>query len=491
MECVKVLPGQLVWAPELNRLPTGKHGVLVNAVELGNRPKYYVQHYSSAALGDAFGPYALDQILVFCRQLKTFLVSKGSAEVYLTSKTGDAEEHTNACVLLGAYLVLVQRWSTSQIVKVLGKREADRAFTCSWQQYGRVMTVIACWEGLDVAARHGWINRDCLHDDVFTEFLCTKYRSMAATYDASWIVPGKLMVAADPITTFHDPNPDTFGKLWSREDSCPLSPTPNDTHEVPLLNARAARKPAECVIDALGGDSDCPEVAGGEDEDAKTDSTEYPQYLMTTTRQSTASTGFTKDVVDIDGASSTETVCKEYDFHISSNEEEQHEKSFSDFLEESEVKLMVRCNYSHEHGMPNMTYCADNLKQYGVDHKDIQFVDRDGGLPGRYHVEAMLKAGAPMLEGDEGSVLVHCKGGFGRSVVLACCLAIHTYDISGRALLGWVRIARPGAITNVLQEEFLISLQGRADVARFAGTRQPAVNEDIAQAGCHVGCTVQ
>jgi predicted protein tyrosine phosphatase len=244
-------------------------------------------------------------------------------------------------------------------------------------------------------------------------------------------------------------------------------------------------------LNALGGDSDCPEVGGGEDDDAKTDSTECPQCLMTPTPQSTASTGITKTVVDLDGASSTETVCKEYDFHISSNEEEQHEKSFSDFLEESEVKLMVRCNYSHEHGMPNMTYSAADLKQYGVDHKDIQFVDRDGGLPGRYHVEAMLKAGAPMLEGDAGSILVHCKGGFGRSVVLACCLAIHTYDISGRALLGWVRIARPGAITNVLQEEFLISLQGRADVARFAGTRQPAVNEDTAQAGCHVGCTVQ
>jgi hypothetical protein len=487
----------LVWAPELDRLPAGKDGVLVNAVDLGNRPKYYVQHYSTAALSDAFGPFALDQILVFCRQLKMFLIKKSSTEVYLTSKKDDSEEHTNACVLMGAYLILVQRWSTSQIVKVLGRKEAERTFTCSWQKDGRAMTVIACWQGLEVAERHGWINSDCLNDDVFTDFACSKYRSMVATYDASWIVPGKLMVAADPITTFYDPNPDTFVKLWSTDEvSSPLSPPPNDTHKVPLLNTKAERKPAEYVsyrkmkyLNALGGDSDCPEVGGGEDDDAKTDSTEYPHCLMTMTPQVTESVDFTKEAND--GASSTETVCKEYDVSATSNENKQHEMSFSDFLEESEVKLMVRCNYLHEHGMPKMTYSTNNLTQYGVDHKDIQVIDRDGGLPARYHVAAMLDAGTPVLEADAGAVLVHCKGGFGRSVVLACCLAIHTYDIPGRALLGWVRIARPGAITNVLQEEFLISLQGRADVARFAGTRQPAVNEHAARVGCSGGCSVQ
>jgi predicted protein tyrosine phosphatase len=503
MEGLKVLPGRLlVWAPELNRVPAGRNGVLVNAVELGDRPKYYVQHYSDAALSHAFGPFALDQILVFCRKLKALLVRQSSGEVYLTSKKDDAEEYTNACVLLGAYLVLVQGWTTSQIVKVLGKKEADRAFTCSWQKDGKAMTVIACWEGLEVAERHGWINRDCLHDDVFTDFACSRYRSMVAIYDASWIVPGKLMVAADPVTTFMDPNPDTFQKLFSTDEvSSPLPPPPNCSHEVPLPSKSVARKPAEHAsyrkmeyLNALGGDSDYPEDGGGVNDDAKTDSTEW--LVTTLTPQITESTAVPTEVVDIDDGvsdvlSSTETVCKEYQVHVTGKETEQCEKSFSDFLQESEVTLMIRCNYSHEQGMPKMNYCADKLKHYGVDHQDIQFVDRDGGLPSRSHVAAMLEAGAPVLQGDRGAVLVHCKGGFGRSVVLACCLAIHSYDIPGRALLGWVRIARPGAITTVLQEEFLISLQGRADVTRFAGALQPVDNEDAARPGCRVGCTVQ
>lgn len=67
-----------------------------------------------------------------------------------------------------------------------------------------------------------------------------------------------------------------------------------------------------------------------------------------------------------------------------------------------------------------------------------------------------------------GAILVHCKGGFGRSVVLAACLAIERVDISGAAALGLFRIMRPGAITTRRQEIFLTSFKGSADVRRFA-----------------------
>jgi len=59
-------------------------------------------------------------------------------------------------------------------------------------------------------------------------------------------------------------------------------------------------------------------------------------------------------------------------------------------------------------------------------------------------------------------------GGFGRSVVLAACLAIERVDISGAAALGLFRIMRPGAITTRRQEAFLKSFKGAADVRRFA-----------------------
>jgi protein tyrosine phosphatase (PTP) superfamily phosphohydrolase (DUF442 family) len=337
---------------------------------------------------------------------------------------------------------------------------------------------------------------------------------MVSTYDASWLVPGKLMVAADPITTVHDPNPDTFQLLWSTEDMNDDAPddidrlaAPDDIHRIALLNrsvVRPFRRPFRHddksrqmkYLNTLGGDCYCPD----DNDDANTDSTETPQCLMQRlmppTPQTSIGSDATKDairkVVDLDdGASSVETVCKEYHYPVTTNGEQQQVKSFSDFLQESEIQLMIRCNFQHEQGMPTQTYSADKLKKYGVDHRDIQFVDKDGGLPARRHVAAMIRAGAPVIEADAGAVLVHCKGGFGRSVVLACCLMIHTYDVSGRALLGWMRIARPGAITTPQQEEFLMSLKGQADVDRFAGIYQEANDEDAARTACRVGCTVQ
>merc|ERR1712242_160063 len=56
----------------------------------------------------------------------------------------------------------------------------------------------------------------------------------------------------------------------------------------------------------------------------------------------------------------------------------------------------------------------------------------------------------------------------GRSAVLAACLAIDRFHVSGEAALGFFRIMRPGAITCPKQERFLKSLKTADDVRRFA-----------------------
>jgi len=495
-----ILPGQLIWGPVL----TVKDAFSVNALELGDCPKYYVQHYSAKALSHAFGPFALDQILVFCRRLKALLASRSCGQhppVQLTTKS--CEEHTNACVLLGAYLVLVQGWPASKIVKVLGKHEAERRFVCSWQDKSKkMMPVQACWEGLEVAVEHGWINTDCLNDDVFTDFACSKFRKMVATFDASWLIPGKLLVCADPITTVHDPNPETFRFLCSSEaPKVNQEPLGHVSSFSPILPTLA---PAGNLGHVKTANEDCDAL--DDKEDAMSNSTATPQclqgsYISTPiVTESTCQDDSKPSVMSLsaiqvvsidDGASSVETVCKQYEhLGVTNNTELPAQmNSFSDFLQDCNVKLMVRCNFGHEQGMPAFGYSADKFKQYGINHKDIQFLDKGGGLPERCHVAEMLKEGTSFFEADAGAVLVHCKGGFGRSVVLACCLAIHAYDIPGRALLGWVRIARPGAITTVQQEEFLISLKGSADVARFAGLGRCSYK--AALPSCREGCAVQ
>merc|ERR1719401_2218483 len=111
--------------------------------------------------------------------------------------------------------------------------------------------------------------------------------------------------------------------------------------------------------------------------------------------------------------------------------------------------------------MVQRSYDPHSWSELGIVHRDM--VMRDGGCPSKDDVRRALRS-ASAAE----AILVHCKGGFGRSVVLACCLIVDRYDVPGEALLGWVRVARPGAINSTRQERFLTGLRGRADLQRFA-----------------------
>mmetsp|Transcript_44853 Transcript_44853/g.103635 ORF Transcript_44853/g.103635 Transcript_44853/m.103635 type:complete len:95 (-) Transcript_44853:32-316(-) len=86
------------------------------------------------------------------------------------------------------------------------------------------------------------------------------------------------------------------------------------------------------------------------------------------------------------------------------------------------------------------------------------------------------------------TIFVHSRSRFGRSVVLACCLAIHRLDVPGSVLLGWVRIARPGAISTRSQELFLHKLSGSEDVARYAGLSTVTTVPCTGVTPCMIGC---
>merc|ERR1719188_2778471 len=100
---------------------------------------------------------------------------------------------------------------------------------------------------------------------------------------------------------------------------------------------------------------------------------------------------------------------------------------------------------------------------------------------GNMGFEAFLEQAPGNFDCSEGygAILVHCKGGFGRSVVLSCILLIHMFDVPGRSVLGWSRIARPGAITTPEQEAFLCKLRGRADLQKRVGmlVEKPGIND--------------
>jgi hypothetical protein len=487
---VEVLPQQLFWAPGLHSLSHDKHGLLVNALELassdGTVAQYEVEHYEVAKY-KAFGPLSLTQTLRFCRRLTAHLAqqSGGQMPIFLSTPPGDVKAHMNVSALLGAFLVLCRQWSAKHVAKVLGEEEGYRMYPSAWSRTPEgTMPVMSCWEGLEMAQQHGWIDANCTQDDILTDIVCSKYNHMVTTYDASWIIPGKILVSADPVTTKCDPNPATFTELWP----------PQEENAARISPARSKKQPAlDISFSSLTTASTSP--LQGKVFTAST--------LPLWDGESSAGTdvggnvmlgGITSEEHDDDGASSVDTVCKDYtmdpravnaetaadlDDMFSSN------KSFVQFLQDRRVNMVIRTNYPDEQGMPGYSYDGNKLRQYGIRHHNFQLVDRDGGLPTSSCVAELLNAcGDTLAAHDEfgSATLIHCKGGFGRSIILACCLAIHAYDVPGHAMIGWVRMARPGALTTHLQEEFLRSLQGRADVLRFA---QGQLEEDSPKIGSH------
>mmetsp|Transcript_68343 Transcript_68343/g.184632 ORF Transcript_68343/g.184632 Transcript_68343/m.184632 type:complete len:124 (-) Transcript_68343:196-567(-) len=109
-----------------------------------------------------------------------------------------------------------------------------------------------------------------------------------------------------------------------------------------------------------------------------------------------------------------------------------------------------------------------------------------GAVPPDVSVRGFISVARDMNTEEGSAILVHCKGGFGRSVFLACILVIYRYNVSGRGLLGWVRIARPGAITTPEQEAVLLSLSGRVDLCRRYGISEGDDSMPRTQACCTV-----
>jgi hypothetical protein len=459
----EVLPSLLLWAPELPDVAIDSTTSYVDALELCNcdgQPKgYYVHHYASVVgvCGQAFGPLALDQVYRFCRRLKKQLASHrcGGGPLCLTTAE-DEEAHTNCSVLLGAYLILVEDWSSQRVADVLGSMESRRKFACSWakpniKESSWLMTVAFCWDGLEVAKEQGWIDTDGLNDDDLLDQFCAGYRTMVATYDAAWIVPGKVLVSADPVTTLHDPNPETFVEIFASKDK-----TETD----------------ELLADDLSPVS--------------TASTEHERVQFEIDLWSPTSHGQMSQTSVI-------TVNKDYVqnslWMVVPSSATNKSSPYSTFLRDCGVSLVIRANFVDEPGMPRPSYDAAKWKEFDIDHENIQFEDKSGGLPTASSVASLLEA--DMSNGDRGSVLIHCKGGFGRSIVLSCCLIIYNYNVPGSALLGWCRIARPGAITTRQQELFLLSMHGRADVLKFTGKlrNKDAAAIDGTRVSC--GCAVQ
>jgi hypothetical protein len=332
------------------------------------------------------------------------------------------------------------------------------------------MTVQDCWEGVQMARDLGWLRKEVVHDRVLASLAASKFWRTNCEYDGAWLVPGAVFVMADPMTTIKDPNPKTCAAICKEPGADPT----------PAASLDDLRR-----LSVSESDLFCPSGAfvGG-----KVDA--WPEVSLSTTAGG-------RDCDELEGGqldrASVYTVCKVYGSGAACTEGRDfwHDaRPLVEFLLEEGIKTVLRVNMADEPGLAEIggSYDARLLAEFGIQHADVPVSDSKGsggGVPPCGAIRRFFSL--TRLLQDGGAVLVHCKGGFGRSVFLACLLVIHRYDVSGRALLGWARIARPGAITTPEQEAVLRSLSGRADVCRRYGVPREGPDDASAAQGC---CTV-
>jgi len=428
------------------------------------------------------------------------------SKVALCVKSGDIAERANAAVLLGAYLLLRRAWSLAEVDNVLSQ-EAMLIFPCSWSGRsacrgieGDVLQVRDCWAGLELARRFGWLDLVALRDEKLETLAMSQYRQMALQYDAVWISPGEVMVSADPMSSIRDPNPSTCSALLPTV----VNKAGTDTSEDGQFSLDS---PLSAIGQFFDDEPRCQRLGKvyatpwNNNDDAASEGTnstatlEAPKMFpnqkvvapVSTHSKCSATTPRPWGGAELlykrkgekseqlsDGASSCHTVCKHYcgpetwEKVPSGSKTLSPPKDFASFLLEKGVGLVVRANFGDEAGLVEHggTYKALDLVKSGLEHLELPVVDLNGGVPSWKAIGSFISACDKHKDSGQ-AILVHCKGGFGRSIVLICCLLIHRLDVPGRALLGWVRIVRPGAVTTSQQERFLCSLSGRAELHRL------------------------
>jgi len=460
---IEVISGTLFWLPDVVSAPEGFEGAflpvnMLCAPLLDSLQKSYfknilpgtygVPHYGEHQHGCAFGPLSLDQVLWFCRGVENHFdmtpkLAVGAAEATL-------EEQTCTAVLLGAYLLLMRRWPVKKVSAAIGAQYANLTFTCSWaRKHEGILTVQDCLRGLEHALQFGWLDSSALDNDAGTASFCADYHHMAHAYDATWIVPGRVLVLADPETTAGDPSDCTCKRVFS-----------------PRGNEGDEGRPS---CDSAGSELHPPGIYINNSLSHTSSAPESPSTSLRTTR-------------------TCNTVCKDYSRYSSEGTaksspscSKEEIPSFASVLKQKGVQLVVRANFLKEPGMRGCSYESRHFEHYGIQHAEVPILDFYGAVPSAADIAKFQAATQHFLLDPQGrdAVAIHCKGGFGRSISLICWLLAHRYPVTGEALLGWVRMIRPGAVTTLGQEHFIVGLKSRRPLWR-----------DPVKAGCQGGCVV-
>lgn len=456
------------------------------------------------------GPLPLDQMLCFMHHLQRELDAGGRKGrpvlvAYPASETGQA----NLAVLLGAFLILRLGWTLQAVDRVLclesgltfsGGQSSAWARTDSIgsarpaattrrdsmgprQRQQRPLSVRDCWAALEISQHKGWLPvvGPAIDDAVVVELAKTQHWKALMEINGVWLVPGHLLVLADPMQTVMDSHPSTLSRLYSEGAVAEKRPDDEDLqllHDCPHLSEPSTPR---STIGPLQRER-MPEPKGKllpEVSKPKSKVTCVDDWDDVSTEVSDADGEARPSQPEVLEASNTMQTDRVQLLQPSPNgmhEGKAHQVpgSFTSYFLTHQVGTIVRANSDGDLAATGpLSYSPKDLEQFGLQHFECSGRNLSGGVPTKGTIISFLSSAHSIGFGSESeevkALAVHCTRGTGRSMVLACCLMVLVYDVPGRLVLAWARICRPGAFATSQQETFLNSLTGRWHLKQYLG----------------------
>jgi cell division cycle 14 len=119
-------------------------------------------------------------------------------------------------------------------------------------------------------------------------------------------------------------------------------------------------------------------------------------------------------------------------------------EEYAPIFKKWKINLVIRLN--------KVTYDKEKFIKNQIKHMDMYFVD--GSTPSEKIINEFLS----VTEKEKNAIAIHCKAGLGRTGTLIAIYAMKHYRFPARALIGYIRICRPGSILGPQQQFICVFL---------------------------------